>query len=588
MVTDILRTHRQERLLDAIAVSGRFAGFCHRNQRQALMVPLSTVLSMEMETDFLIIGSGIAGLSFALKVAEHGTVVLVTKKAAMESNTNLAQGGIASVFAPEDSFDLHIQDTLTAGDGLCHSDVVEMVVRDGPQRIRELKDWGVRFNLIEPESEKTTFDLGQEGGHSRKRIVHAQDMTGKAVEQILVEKAEDHPNITIKENHIAIDLITCSTRMKRGLVTTTHEDFCCGAYVLNNENQRVETYKAKITLLATGGAGKVYLFTSNPDIATGDGIAMAYRAGSTVANLEFVQFHPTCLYHPEAKNFLISEAVRGEGGILIDRKGQPFMQKYDPQKDLACRDVVARAIDTELKKSGDDCVYLDISHRPADFIQRRFPNLCEKCLSFGIDMTAEPIPVVPAAHYMCGGVVTDANGKTDIGRLYAVGETACTGLHGANRLASNSLLEALVYAHNASHSAVADLKSLDFQSIPEPTPWDEVGTTDSDEMIVISHNWDEIRRLMWNYVGIVRSDKRLERAKRRIEIVQNEIREYYWNFRVDSDLIELRNIAMVAELIIQCAMHRKESRGLHYTLQYPHRDDRRWHKDTVLRRPFLG
>jgi L-aspartate oxidase len=543
---------------------------------------------MNMETDFLIIGSGIAGLCFALKVAEHGTVTMVTKKAAMESNTNLAQGGIASVFGREDSFELHIQDTLASGDGLCHPDIVEMVVRNGPQRIRELMDWGVRFNLMAVEEGKPSFDLGQEGGHSRKRIVHAQDMTGRAVEEILVEKAETHPNITIKENHVAIDLITCSTRMKRGVVTTTHEDFCCGAYVLNNETRRVETFKAKITLLATGGAGKVYLYTSNPDIATGDGIAMAYRAGSTVANLEFVQFHPTCLYHPEAKNFLISEAVRGEGGVLIDRSGRAFMQKYDPQKDLACRDVVARAIDTELKKSGDDCVYLDISHRPSDFIQRRFPNLYEKCLGFGIDMTADAIPVVPAAHYMCGGVVTDAQGKTDIGRLYAVGETACTGLHGANRLASNSLLEALVYAHNGSESAVADLKNLDFQATPEPTSWDEVGTTDSDEMIVISHNWDEIRRLMWNYVGIVRSDKRLERARRRIDIIQNEIQEYYWNFRVDSDLIELRNIAIVAELIIKCARHRKESRGLHYTLQYPDRDDQRWRKDTVLRRPFLG
>jgi len=546
---------------------------------------------MDVDTDFLVIGSGIAGLSFALKVAEHGTVALVTKKSAMDSNTNLAQGGIASVFGPEDSFELHIADTLKSGDGLCNRDVVEMVVTEGPRRIRELLAMGVDFNrrpMGQPDAGTLQFDLGREGGHSRKRIVHAQDMTGRAVEQVLVEHARSHDRISLFEDHIAVDLITCSTRLKRGMVVTTHEDFCCGAYVLDRKSKQVRTFKARITLLAAGGAGKVYLYTSNPDIATGDGIAMAYRAGATVANLEFVQFHPTCLFNPEAKNFLISEAVRGEGGILLDHRGKAFMQAYDPLKDLACRDVVARAIDAEMKKSGADCVFLDISHRSANHVKTRFPNLHRRCLDYGIDMTREPIPVVPAAHYMCGGVATDMMARSDIRRLYAVGETACTGLHGANRLASNSLLEALVYAANAAESAIAELTNGSNDIDPEPPAWDDSGTSDSDEMIMVSHNWDEIRRLMWNYVGIVRSDKRLERAQRRIEIIQNEIREYYWNFRIESDLIELRNIAVVAELIIRCAAHRKESRGLHYNLQYPQRDDPRWKKDTVLRRPFVG
>ena len=546
---------------------------------------------MAVKTDFLIIGSGIAGLSFALKVAEFGDVVMVTKKEVMDSSTNLAQGGIASVFGPLDSFDLHIQDTLSSGDGLCNPDVVEMVVKEGPERIFELRRLGVDFNIHRMESPtggQIQFDLGQEGGHSEKRIVHAQDMTGQAVEKVLVDRAKAHPRITIFENHLAIDLITCSTRMKRGLVTTTHEDHCCGAYVLDSSSQKVLTFQAAVTLLATGGAGKVYLYTSNPDIATGDGIAMAYRAGATLANLEFVQFHPTCLYHPDAKNFLISEAVRGEGAILVNSAGSAFMANYDPLKDLACRDVVARAIDAELKKSGDDCVFLDITHKPADDIRLRFPNLYRRCLGYGVDMTRDLIPVVPAAHYMCGGIVTDQFGRTDIHRLYAVGETACTGLHGANRLASNSLLEALVYAQNAAQQAIEDIAAQKQGDLTDPPPWDDVGTTDSDEEIMVSHNWDEIRRLMWNYVGIVRSDKRLARARRRVEIIQNEIKEYYWNFKVVPDLIELRNLAVVAELIIICAAHRKESRGLHFNLQYPDRDDGRWKKDTIIRRAFVG
>ena len=545
---------------------------------------------MEIETDFLIIGSGVAGLTFALKVARHGTVALVTKKGIMDSNTARAQGGIASVFGKLDSFDLHIEDTLTSGDGLCNREVVEMVVRGGPERIRELIDLGVQFNISEEEKDPSgpSLDLGREGGHSRKRIVHADDMTGLELETVLANHVFANGNIEVYENHIAIDLITVSTRMKRGMVTTTHEDFCCGAYVLDSQTNTVHTFNGGITLLASGGAGKVYLYTSNPDIATGDGMAMCYRAGATLANLEFVQFHPTCLYHPDAKNFLISEAVRGDGGILVDTSGRRFMEEYDPQKDLACRDVVARAIDTELKKSGDDSVFLDISHKPADFVKQRFPNLYGKCLDFGVDMTAEPIPVVPAAHYMCGGVATDMLGRTDIRRLYAIGETACTGLHGANRLASNSLCEALVYAAAAAKQAVNELQSINSELTPAPSPWDEVGTTDSDELIMVSHNWDEIRRCMWNYVGIVRSDKRLARAKRRIDNIQAEIDEYYWGFRVATDLIELRNIAMVAELIVKCALHRKESRGLHYNIQHPRRDDRRWLKDTVLRRQFVG
>jgi L-aspartate oxidase len=519
---------------------------------------------------------------------------LITKKTVMESSTNLAQGGIASVFGHTDSFDLHIQDTLKAGSGLCNREVVEMVVRNGPDRIRELLEFGVLFNLDQTgdggadlKSPDPAFHLGREGGHSRKRIVHAQDMTGHEIEQKLIDHIKEHPNISLFENHIAIDLITVSTRMKRGMVTTTHENFCCGAYVLDRKSNRVKTFFAKITVLATGGAGKVYLYTSNPDIATGDGIGMGYRAGATVANLEFVQFHPTCMYHPEAKNFLISEAVRGEGAVLIDASGTAFMGKYDPMKDLARRDVVARAIDTELKKSGAESVYLDISHKDPTFIKNRFPNIYEKCLTFGIDMTREPIPVVPAAHYLCGGIVTDLFGRTDIHRLYALGETACTGLHGANRLASNSLLEALVYAHLASKQAVSDKSMLGDETLPDLPSWDEAGTTNSDEVIVVSQNWDEIRRLMWNYVGIVRSDKRLQRATRRIKIIQNEIHEYYWDFKVDADLIELRNIATVAELIIRSAMQRKESRGLHYNIEYPDPDNRLWTKDSILKRPFI-
>ena len=539
---------------------------------------------MTQKTDFLVIGSGIAGLSYALKASAHGHVTIITKKNIQQSNTALAQGGVAAVFGKQDSFDLHVSDTLKAGDGLCDPDVVKMVVENGPERVRELVDIGARFNMA--GTGKFDFAMGREGGHSVKRIIHAHDLTGREIEDALVARAKENENITILEDHVAVNLITFSSSVRSGVLVTQYDNFCCGAYVLNNTTGNVETFHAAITLLATGGASKVYLYTSNPDIATGDGIAMAYRAGASVANLEFVQFHPTCLYHPKAKNFLISEAVRGEGAVLIDGKGRQFMEDYTPEKELACRDVVARAIDSELKKTGAESVFLDISHKDPDFIRQRFPHIHARCLEYGIDITADPIPVVPAAHYMCGGVATDLNAKTDVQRLYAVGETACTGLHGANRLASNSLLEALVYAHNAYLDSAKELPAIKKNMDITLAPWDETNTTDSDEAIVVSHNWDEIRRLMWNYVGIVRSDKRLQRAARRIKTIQDEINEYYWDFKLTADLVELRNIATVAKLVIQSALLRRESRGLHYNIGYPEHDDKRFLISTLLKKRF--
>ncbi len=536
---------------------------------------------MIQKMDFLVIGSGIAGLSYALKVAEFGTVTIITKKQIQQTNTALAQGGVAAVFSEIDSFELHLKDTLDAGDGLCNKEVAKMVVKDGPERIRELVSQGAVFN--KDGRGEFDFALGQEGGHSAKRIVYAHDLTGKEIEDTLVKSVNKNKNITILENHIAINLITFQSSLRSGLVVTQHENLCCGAYVLDTNTGNIETFYAGVTLLATGGASKVYLYTSNPDIATGDGIAMAYRAGASVANLEFVQFHPTCLYHPEAKNFLISEAVRGEGALLIDENGRRFMEDYTPDKELACRDVVARAIDNELKKTGADSVFLDITHKDPEFVKKRFPNIYARCLEYGIDITKDPIPVVPAAHYMCGGVATDLNGKTDVQRLYAVGETACTGFHGANRLASNSLLEALVYSHRAFKTSVEEFESIGNKVTVTLEPWDETNIADSDEAIVVSHNWDEIRRLMWNYVGIVRSDKRLERALRRIKNIKEEINDYYWDFKVTSDLIELRNLATIADLIIQSALKRKESRGLHYNIGYPDKDDRNCLKHTLLK-----
>jgi L-aspartate oxidase len=520
----------------------------------------------------------LAGLSYALKVADFATVNLVTKREIMETSTRMAQGGIAAVLGPDDRFEYHVQDTLTVGEGLSHPDIVELVVHQGPERIQELVTMGAHFDA----GAYNGFDLGREGGHSHRRIIHAHDMTGAEIERILVEKAQAHPNIQIFEHYMGVDLVTREKLVRRGGVVANVEESCLGAYVLNTKTGEVDTFLAAITLLATGGAGKVYLYTSNPDVATGDGVAMCYRAGAWIGNMEFVQFHPTCLYHPAAKNFLISEALRGEGAILTDRQGRAFMEKYHSFKDLAPRDIVAQAIDNELKTSGDECVYLDISHKETDFVKGRFPNIYQQCLEYGFDLTQEPLPVVPAAHYMCGGVVTDVSGRTTHDNLYAVGEVSMTGLHGANRLASNSLLEALVFSHQAAQAAqesLARLRKPVESMVPE---WNPGGATDSDEAVVVSHNWDEIRRMMWNYVGIVRTDRRLLRAQHRIDLIQQEINEYYWNFLITSDLLELRNIATVAELIIRMALRRKETRGLHYNLDYPHSDDVNFKGDTLL------
>ena len=524
--------------------------------------------------DYVVLGSGIAGLTFALNVAEKGSVAVVTKKNRAESNTNYAQGGIACVTSNEDTFDLHVRDTLEAGAGLCREDVVRGIVEEGPARIKELIELGMSFTERENGARAHELDLGKEGGHSKRRILHAKDVTGREIETALLTALALHPNVEMFENHAAIDLIT---RRKLGFAT---ENRCVGVYVLDNKSGRVETVAAQHVLLATGGCGKVYLYTTNPDIATGDGVAMAYRAGVPVANMEFIQFHPTCLFHPKAKSFLISEAVRGEGGVLRNAAGKAFMDGVHPLKSLAPRDIVARAIDAEIKRTGAECVYLDITHQSREFLQNRFPAIYAKCLEFGIDMALEPIPVVPGAHYQCGGVVTTPEGRTELPGLWAVGEVGCTGLHGANRLASNSLLEALVVSRRAA-------EAMKREKMPEPQkdlpPWESGSAQDPDELVVIYHNWREIRQLMWDYVGIVRTTKRLRRAASRLRSLSEEVRDYYWNYNLTCDLIELRNLVLVASLIVDSALSRHESRGLHFTRDYPELDTSAPPSDTVLR-----
>ncbi|PCJ39922.1 MAG: L-aspartate oxidase [SAR86 cluster bacterium] len=530
--------------------------------------------------DVLVIGGGAAGLSLALKIAEFTKVTILSKSSLHQGSTYYAQGGIAAVLDTQDSELSHIEDTLLAGGGLCHKDIVEYAVSRGPECIEWLMQQGVAFSQLDKANDSSSadsdkfsnFHLTQEGGHSHRRVIHAADATGKAIFRSLSEKILSNPNITVHTNTVAIDLISSG---KLG----DKNSRCIGAYILDESTGAISTYNARFIVLATGGASKAYLYTSNPDGASGDGIAMAWRAGCRVANLEFNQFHPTCLYHPHAKSFLITEALRGEGGILRLPNGQRFMPAYDERAELAPRDIVARAIDSEMKRLGCDCVYLDITHKSPEFIREHFPSIQKKCLKYGIDICTEQIPVVPAAHYSCGGIMVDKNGRTDMPNLYAIGETSFTGLHGANRMASNSLLECFVFAFSAAENIKQKLDSTEL--FPEPPFWDESRVTDSDEDVVISHNWDEIRRLMWDYVGIVRTDKRLQRAANRIELLRNEIHEYYGNYKINTNLLELRNLALVADLIIRSAIDRKESRGLHYTLDYP--EQLKNSTDTILK-----
>ena len=512
---------------------------------------------MSQQFDVLIIGSGLAGLTLALQVADQKKVCIVSKRTMQDSASSWAQGGIATVLNSDDSIDQHVEDTLIAGAGLCDADITRMVTEHGREAVEWLIDLGVEFTR--EENSESGYHLTREGGHSYRRIIHVADATGHAVQKTLAQKVREHSNITLLDNHIAVDLIT-SKKLKRQSINS-----CLGAYVLDNDSGKVITISAQKTALATGGAGKVYLYTTNPDVSTGDGIAMAWRAGCRVSNLEFIQFHPTCLFHPHAKSFLITEAVRGEGGILKLPNGERFMPMHDVRAELAPRDIVARVIDFEMKKRGYEYVLLDISHKPADFIKEHFPTVYKHCLSLGIDITKEPIPVVPAAHYTCGGIMVDDKSHTDIANLYAIGETACTGLHGANRLASNSLLECMVFGRIAAKD-ILSAKQRELSDLPD---WDESRVTDADEEVLITHTWNELRRFMWNYVGIVRTDKRLSRAMHRINMLRDEVHEFYSNFRVSNDLIELRNLLQVAELIVKSAMVRRESRGLHFSKDCP-------------------
>ena len=529
----------------------------------------STLHQKQEQFDVLILGSGAAGLGLALQLDASLRVCVISKNSLEESSTYYAQGGISAVLNQEDSMESHVQDTIQAGSGLCHEDTVRYTVSEGPAAIEWLIEQGVKFT----RENGYELHLTREGGHSHRRVVHSADTTGQAVADTLVNAARQAVNITLMPRNIAIDLITASKIGRK-------YNRCLGAYVLDICNHSINTLTAKAIVLATGGANKVYAYTSNPDGSTGDGIAMAWRAGCRVANMEFIQFHPTCLYHPDAKSFLITEALRGEGALLKLPDGTRFMNKFDERAELAPRDVVARAIDHEMKRIGAKCLYLDISHKSADFIETYFPNVYARCRYFGFDLAKEPIPIVPAAHYTCGGIMTDLHGETDLHGLYAIGEVACTGLHGANRMASNSLLECLVFARAASRHINENIHDVEF--ITELSAWDESRVTDSDEEVVVSHNWSELRHFMWDYVGIVRTDKRLERAHRRAELLLLEIDEYYSNFRITSDLLELRNLSTCASMIIRCAQHRKESRGLHYTLDYPEPHKDKEPVDTVL------
>ena len=533
-------------------------------------------MTESLETDVAIVGAGAAGMAMALQLAAQCRVTVIAKSALIEGSSLYAQGGIAAVSdTNSDSFASHIKDTMAAGAGLSHADTVEYTVKAGPEALRWLIEMGVPFSCEVNDSGAEEYHLTREGGHEFRRVFHADDATGKAISTTLEAQVLQHKNITVLQHHIAVDLITSNKIGNPG------PNRCLGLYAFDKNGDTIKSIAARFVVLATGGASKVYLYTSNPDTSTGDGIAMAWRAGCRVGNMEFVQFHPTCLYHSQAKSFLISEALRGEGAKLLLPSGETFMQRYDPRGELAPRDIVARAIDYEMKRTGIDCVYLDISHKPADFIKKHFPTIYQKCLRFGIDITKDRIPVVPAAHYTCGGIATDLNGVTDLNNLYAIGECAFTGLHGANRLASNSLLECIVFAYAAARHINQQLGKKT-GALPALPQWDESRVTDADEQVVVSHNWNELRHFMWDYVGIVRTTKRLERAEHRISLLNEEIKEYYANFKIDNDLIELRNLVLVAALIIESAKARKESRGLHFTRDYPKTDDSKPAIDTIL------